>query len=667
MTANPKPATEAARRAAIKHRRETSTFWMAVHLLGSLNVAVVLLASIAAMIAFATFMESRFDTAVARYYIYDNPLFTLWLIVLALNLLCAAFTRWPWQRKHVGFVVTHAGIILMLTGAMVGRAWGFEAFVTLDKGKPPERQLITKDDVLTIGTSDGLRGQMPFDIEMRPPTEARPFTLPLENSSLKLVVDRATDKLVPDDSLRASDDTAAPTGIALHFVNAGMNQNVAANLMRDDEEGTFNFFGMAKVTMVDSLDEAHPITAPNSSEPAAPAASPRDETPFHETQVVFANSPQAPIIDTDSDARSGYQVTLAAVPGKPNDFEATVTGPSGVSKTLPVKDAGKGWTNLLGDGDPIMFRVAKYWPDFTMKDNVPTTLSDQPHNPVALVQVTGPSKLLPPAPPKPTPSAPPMPKGLAMRIALAKEPGRIVYEMEREGKIEARGTAAAGDTIHLGWSKWEAKVDDVLPHAELHREMKEFVGEVAPMMASSLRPGIRAHLVAADGTSGEAEWIPSGTSRELFTGHDYAWIGFGRRVIPLTFNVTLEDFQVPRDEGTDTPSNYISSVRFDDPATGQTSRGTASMNSPAMFPPDFWRSFFGWNYKFSQADWNPENLNETTLQVLYDPGWPFKWVGSLGITIGIALMFYFMPKRSAAERGGREDEPDQVTEKENKV
>jgi hypothetical protein len=672
MTANPKPSAEAARRAAIKLRRETSTFWMAVHLLGSLNVAVILLVSIAALIAFATIMESRFDTAVARYYIYDNPLFTLWLVVLVLNLLCAAFTRWPWQRKHVGFVVTHAGIILMLTGAMIGRAWGFEAFVTLDKTKPPEHQLVTKDDVLTIGTSEGLRGELPFDITMRPPTEARPFTLPLENSPLKLVVDRATDKLVPDDSLRAADDTAAPAGVALHFVNAGMNQNVPANLLLDDNDAMFDFFGMAKVTMVSSLDEAHLIAPAKPAEPpAAPKAAPRDETPFHETQVVFANSPQSTIIDTDSDARSGYAVTLDAVAGKPGEFAATVTGPSGASKTLPVKDAGKDWTNLLGDGDPIMFRVAQFWPDFAMKDGKPVSLSDQPRNPVALVQVTGPSKLLPPAAPKPdaqppTAGAPPMPKGLAMRIALAKEPGRIVYEMEREGKVEARGTAAVGDVIHLGWSKWEAKIDAVLPHAELHREMKEFTGEVSPMMAASLRPGIRAHLVAADGTSGPAEWIPSGAARELFAGHDFAWIGFGQRVIPLTFNITLEDFQVPRDEGTETPSNYISSLRFDEASTGRIVRGTASMNEPAMFPGDFWRSLLGWNYKFSQANWNPDNLNETTLQVLYDPGWPFKWTGSLGICIGIALMFYFMPKRSAAERAGREEEEDEMAAKERK-
>ena len=132
-------------------------------------------------------------------------------------------------------------------------------------------------------------------------------------------------------------------------------------------------------------------------------------------------------------------------------------------------------------------------------------------------------------------------------------------------------------------------------------------------------------------------------------------IGFGQRVIPLSFSITLEDFQVPRDEGTDTPANYISSLRFDEPSTGRSVRGTAEMNSPAMFPGDWWRSFLGWNYKFSQANWNPDNLNETTLQVLYDPGWPFKWVGSLGICCGIALMFYFMPKRSASERGGRDE------------
>ena len=110
----------------------------------------------------------------------------------------------------------------------------------------------------------------------------------------------------------------------------------------------------------------------------------------------------------------------------------------------------------------------------------------------------------------------------------------------------------------------------MLPHAELHREMKEFAGDVTPMMAvvaaarhsrASRRAGRHERPGGVDSLRHRrASFSPDAISRR---------IGFGQRVIPLTFTITLEDFQVPRDEGTDTPSNYISYVRFDDPATGR--------------------------------------------------------------------------------------------------
>jgi hypothetical protein len=652
MTAHPKPSPEALRRAEIRRRRKASVAWTAIHLLGSLNLAVILLITIAGAIAFATVMESKFDSQVAAYYIYNAVWFNFWLMALALNLLCAALTRWPWQRKHLGFVMTHAGIILLLTGAVVGKTCGFEAFVTLDKTKPPESRLFMKDNILTIATSSGIRGEMPIETEMHPPTEKHPLVLPLENSALRLVVDRVTENLVPDDTMVATTEAVAPAGIALHFINSGMGQNVPANLLLAPDSADFDFFGMAKVEMVDSLDEAHPIAL---AEKVAPSAL-RDETPFHETQMIFAVAGQPPIIDSDRDAQIGYRFALAAMPGRPGDFQVEVSTPGGTGGSWPLAVLEKKWENLAGDGDPVMFRVAKYWPDFEVKNGSPVSLSDQPRNPVMLVQVTGPSKLLPAAAAKPATPAPPLTgEGLVMRVALAKEPGEMVYELERAGKIEARGIVAQGGTIHLGWSKWEAKVDAVLAHADLHREVKEFPGQPPPMMAAQLRPGIRAHLLQSDGASGPAVWIPGGASRELVAGSDFAQVGFGQRTIPLPFEITLLNFEVPRDEGTDTPSNFISTLRFDDAATGQTRKDQAFMNSPAMFPGDFWRSLLGWNYKFSQANWNPQNLNETTLQVLYDPGWPMKWVGSICICCGIALMFYFMPKRSPQERSGREE------------
>ncbi len=120
-------------------------------------------------------------------------------------------------------------------------------------------------------------------------------------------------------------------------------------------------------------------------------------------------------------------------------------------------------------------------------------------------------------------------------------------------------------------------------------------------------------------------------------------VGYGLEAKSIPFTLRLVDFQVPRDEGTDTPSNFLATIEFRDAATGGTKTGVAKMNHPASFPGSLAANLTGINYKFSQAEWNPRNLEETTLQVLYDPGWLLKWIGSLGICVGIAIMFYWRP------------------------
>ena len=64
------------------------------------------------------------------------------------------------------------------------------------------------------------------------------------------------------------------------------------------------------------------------------------------------------------------------------------------------------------------------------------------------------------------------------------------------------------------------------------------------------------------------------------------------------------------------------------------------MNQPATYPPGLLPQITGLSYKFSQAGWDPQNLNRTTLQVLHDPGWLLKWSGSLLMVAGIFSMFY---------------------------
>src|SRR5579862_8805899 len=110
--------------------------------LSSLRLAVILLVVLISATAVGTIYESRFDAKVARAYVYEAPWFNAWLILLGVNLAAAAFSRYPWKKHHTGFVITHAGIITLLIGAVVGRVWGIEGTMTIFVGHEPSNRLV---------------------------------------------------------------------------------------------------------------------------------------------------------------------------------------------------------------------------------------------------------------------------------------------------------------------------------------------------------------------------------------------------------------------------------------------------------------------------------------------------------------------------------------------
>ncbi len=154
-------------------------------------------------------------------------------------------------------------------------------------------------------------------------------------------------------------------------------------------------------------------------------------------------------------------------------------------------------------------------------------------------------------------------------------------------------------------------------------------------------PGFHAFLKNKAGEIGVPCWVESGEITSLTLDDEAVRVAYGLELKPIPFSIELVDFQVPRDEGTETPSDFKATVRFHDLKKNVTRDGLIRMNHPASFPGGFFPTISGINYKFSQAEWNPRDLGETTLQVLYDPGWLLKWIGSLAICAGIAMMFYW--------------------------
>jgi hypothetical protein len=595
-------ASAPARKQMISERQKHSAVWRIIHLLGSLQLALILLATIAIACAIATFTESNFNTKIAQTYIYKAPWFQLWLALLCVNLFAVTLTRWPWQKRHIGFVVTHYGIITLLIGAMVGMQTGFEGNVTLRKDAPPVNRITTSRSIIQLQSpADSALYLMPFDAEATRPTARRPRTFPVPGTDLKIVADDFSPNLIREQRLMASGDPNAGPSVLLRLSSSTAGQSVDVPLsLSGAQAADWDFFGLARISFRFSL--VQPSAADSG-----------------ETRMVFAHF--APISQSH-ESPSGITVRLSE-----DGTKVTILSPEGTGATYLRSEI---MNRPVAEAGAIVF-IQSYWPDFVMKDGKPESKSDSPNNPAALVHI---SMLAEAGDAKPS-------------LELAPTGDGIAYQLRRGEQLMASGTARTGQSFVLGWADWRAEVVQFLARAELVTEIK--AGPPLTRGEEGL-PGFRAHLESGDGKRGPDLWVESGQITALTDGSRVVRIGYGLEAKSVPFSLRLVNFEVPRDEGTDTPSNFVATIEFRDSTTGATKTGVAKMNHPASFPGTRLANLTGINYKFSQAEWNPRDLGETTLQVLYDPGWLLKWIGSLGICLGIAIMFYWRPGSRDSEK-----------------
>jgi hypothetical protein len=606
---------EVARKKMIAERQERSVFWKVVHLLGSLKLALCLLAAIAIACAVATFYESGFSAKIAQHYIYKAPWFLFWLGLLCVNLFSVTLTRWPWQKKHTGFIITHYGIIILLIGAVIGSQFGFEGNVNLHKDRPPLNRVVTSRSIIQIEdpNSPALLVK-PFDALVTRPTARRPRVLPVPGTDWQIVAVEAAEDLVTEDIL-VEPVAGTPVGPAavLRWESQTAEQNERMVLQTSDPaRARQSLFGMADIRLQNELPRT------------------RQETAV-ETQMVLARF--APVLQGPA---SGITILL-----DPDGETVRVIPPQGSAATYRRADL-MGETIEAG-GARIFF--PEYWPDFVMRDGQPATQSEEPNNPALLARVTFSMAVAEGEPTAGTTGTELTNLEFRASVVPGTTPGEetLVYQLWRQGQLTREGRAALGETVATGWNDWNFTVEALSPSASILRETRPAREGVAEERTGV--PGFLAWLEASDGQRGEPTWVESGNVTTLRIDHRFVRLAYGLQLQEVPFSIRLVDFEVPRFEGTQTPANFIATVEFRDPVTGETKVDDARMNKPANWPGGWGPLLTGINYKFSQAEWNPRNLSETTLQVLYDPGWMLKWIGSLAICVGITLMFYWKPRQ----------------------
>jgi len=155
--------------------------WQTLSWFASLKLAVMLLVGLAAVLAAATFLESAKGSEYAQWHVYKNPWFMALVGMLALNILAAAIVRFPWRWGHFGFLLAHAGVLVLLVGALLTYVAGVEGQLSIEEGQSGERLVMADSNhITTVWAQHEQEFRSPF-----PPFEPGPTDWP-EHTTLPL-------------------------------------------------------------------------------------------------------------------------------------------------------------------------------------------------------------------------------------------------------------------------------------------------------------------------------------------------------------------------------------------------------------------------------------------------------------------------------------------------
>jgi hypothetical protein len=127
----------------------------------SVKLAVPLLLIIAVTVAAGTLIESHFNATYAKLLVYGTWWFNLLLLVLGVVIFLATISRLPWKKRHIGFLVTHLGMLTLLTGSVITKYYGVDGQLRIEEGKQENQIVIYNENVLEVA---GPRIYKKFDI-----------------------------------------------------------------------------------------------------------------------------------------------------------------------------------------------------------------------------------------------------------------------------------------------------------------------------------------------------------------------------------------------------------------------------------------------------------------------------------------------------------------------
>jgi hypothetical protein len=657
--------------------------------LGSLQMAVVLLASFVVVLAVGTVLESRYNGQIAQELVYRAWWFSLLLLLLGVNIFFAAAKKWPWKKHQTGFLITHLGLLTMLAGGVWTSLSGTDAIVRLIDSS--NQQVKSEHGLPDSSRKMYLLGEHQITVRRlaRDNTERSAKTYDFRPGSFQWHSDEILEAnvhplvsfldLLADPFPRHWSQTVAD-GVKLSVVNfypharrepfsptreldgfaaakvqiaspMGMRETfwVAMSAEKDDKrQWPFKIVGPTQTEIVGKC----PTELLNEflKPPQPEALAPKGQLVVHVNGEVLRINVGANLGRLVALGNSGHSIRITSY--EPH-FAAQDSGEGEAAKAsdpgiaFEYTDANGTTANYLATsrfmsrGGPVTKRGEaaprgglKWWyhpPDFRYGRT-----SD---------------------------------KGL-LQLALTDD-GRLYYRsfhheagafrLESSGPIptEKLESGMQREPIPV-WKgmRFQFQVLEFLPSATASpRYVPE--NRRPGLQRADLSPTIRCTL---DGKSGEQElWIPQGGTRTLRYGEDFFRISYDIKQEDMGFEVKLLRAEQQVDAGSQSAATYTSFVQITDDGdpgsmlptylrplanfVGLTHAGAKAEGEDhviTMNEPLNWRGYklFQSQYESLTLDARERPVNSSGFTVGSDPGLFLKYLGSSMLALGIACMFY---------------------------
>jgi hypothetical protein len=558
--------------------------------LASLKLAVVLFVLFAIILALATYYESTYDTQTAQHLVYKSPLFAGFLALFFLNIFCSTAIRFPWKRKQVGFVITHAGILTLLLAAALTMGWGIDGSMMVQEGQSSNRILLN-DPVFFVGKPSEPMQEIPAEFRWTAPSAERPARVALREGVTAEVLQYLHHAKLNTYYVAGKPGVAA---LQLRLHNERVDQRQWLTVGKGDLE-----LGPASVQLLRASDEAHLQRLLGG------------RTDQGELQLLVQGNP--------------HQLKVSElVPGKP-----VTAGPALVElrRYLPhaVVENGELISRSKDPVNPCVdVRVSdaegnyQDWLLFARMPQLNTRTGSKGELPVKVTYV----------------SEARGPKQHMLTLVVTKD-GKLWSKVDQQ---KAR-PVTVGKAQATGWMNLQFEVSEFIPQA---REVREFSAVEVDKAEQQNAPPPAIQVRFAGAKEPGPFWLERGDVQQIETTEGKPLVvGYAYRSQPLDFDLHLKDFQIDFDPGTTTAAAFKSLVEVDG------KQHTIQMNEPLVKN----------GYKLFQSSYSeiPGQPTISIFTVAHDPGIALKYLGSIMMTVGIAIMFWMKPYGGGAANRGKTD------------